>query len=59
MEMKLHYVVREIRHPRYEYIAGPFSYEECWEYIYELNTRGDWSLMKIMSHIEYNCDLET
>lgn len=54
MKMKLHYVVREIRHPRYEYIAGPFSYEECWKYIDE--NRGE---LKIMSRIEYNCELES
>lgn len=54
MEMKLHYVVREIRHPRYEYIAGTFSYEECYNYIYVWG-----SDLKIMSRIEYNCVLES
>jgi hypothetical protein len=57
MEMKLHYVVRRIDKHQFEYIAGPFPYHECINYMNE-NQCYSYIHLDIMSRIIPNCELE-
>lgn len=55
VELRFYYVARELlKDYRYEYIAGPFSYRDCEDFI-----KGNFGInLKIVSRPLYDCELE-